>query len=43
MLPRIWWTFVLKMMAKKPDQRYQSMGEIAQVLTDWLVAQGPCG
>ena len=30
----------LKMMAKKPDQRYQSMGEIAQVLTDWLVAQG---
>ncbi len=30
----------LKMMAKKPDQRYQSMGEASQALADWLAAKG---
>ena len=29
-----------KMMAKKPDQRYQSADEVAKVLTQWLLAQG---
>ena len=29
-----------KMMAKKPDQRYQSADEVAKVLAGWLVAQG---
>ena len=29
-----------KMMAKKPDQRYQSADEVAKVLAQWLVAQG---
>ena len=29
-----------KMMAKKPDQRYQSAEEVVQALTQWLVAQG---
>jgi serine/threonine-protein kinase len=29
-----------KMMAKKPDQRYQSAEEVAQALTQWLVSQG---
>ena len=30
----------LKMMAKKPDQRYQSAAEVAAVLAQWLVAHG---
>jgi serine/threonine protein kinase len=30
----------LKMMAKKPDQRYQSMGEVSQALADWLALKG---
>ena len=30
----------LKMMAKKPDQRYQTMGEVSQALADWLAAKG---
>jgi len=30
----------LKMMAKKPDQRYQSMTEISQALADWLASKG---
>ncbi len=29
-----------KMMAKKPDQRYQSADEVAKALAQWLVAQG---
>ncbi len=29
----------LKMMAKKPDQRYQSMAEVSQALTKWLEMQ----
>jgi eukaryotic-like serine/threonine-protein kinase len=30
----------LKMMAKKPDQRYQSMSEVSQALADWLASKG---
>lgn len=30
----------LRMMAKKPDQRYQSAAEVAAALTDWLTAHG---
>ena len=30
----------LKMMVKKPDQRYQSMAEISQALADWLASKG---
>ncbi len=30
----------LKMMAKRPDQRYFSMTEVAMVLAQWLVAHG---
>jgi eukaryotic-like serine/threonine-protein kinase len=29
-----------KMLAKKPEQRYQSADEVAKALTDWLLAQG---
>jgi hypothetical protein len=32
-----------KMMAKKPDERYQSADEVAKVLAQWLVAQGQRG
>jgi serine/threonine-protein kinase len=30
----------MKMMAKKPNQRYQSMAEVAAALAQWLVARG---
>ncbi|MBN2580393.1 MAG: serine/threonine protein kinase [Pirellulales bacterium] len=30
----------MKMVAKKPDQRYGSMRELARVLADWLISQG---
>jgi eukaryotic-like serine/threonine-protein kinase len=30
----------MKMMAKKPDQRYQSMAEVAKALAQWLVNHG---
>ena len=30
----------MKMMAKKPDQRYQSAAEVAQALAQWLVRHG---
>jgi eukaryotic-like serine/threonine-protein kinase len=30
----------MKMMAKKRDQRYQSMNEVSKELSDWLVSQG---
>jgi eukaryotic-like serine/threonine-protein kinase len=30
----------LKMMAKKPDQRYQSMTEVSQAMADWLASKG---
>jgi serine/threonine protein kinase len=30
----------LKMMAKKPDQRYQSMADVSLALADWLESQG---
>ena len=30
----------LKMMAKKPDQRYQSMAEVSKALADWLASKG---
>ena len=30
----------MKMMAKKPDQRYQSTAEVATVLAQWLAAHG---
>jgi eukaryotic-like serine/threonine-protein kinase len=29
-----------KMMAKKPDQRYQSMADVSRALADWLTSQG---
>ena len=29
-----------KMMAKKPDQRYQSMAEVSKALADWLASKG---
>jgi serine/threonine-protein kinase len=30
----------MKMMAKQPDERYQSAGEVAAALAEWLVARG---
>lgn len=30
----------MHMMAKKPDQRYQTMAEVAQALTQWLINHG---
>jgi len=30
----------LKMMAKRPSQRYQSMAEVSATMTDWLIAHG---
>jgi eukaryotic-like serine/threonine-protein kinase len=30
----------MKMMAKKPDQRYQSMTDVSNALADWLESQG---
>jgi eukaryotic-like serine/threonine-protein kinase len=30
----------LKMMAKKPDQRYQSMADVSKALADWLTSKG---
>ncbi|MGW8256354.1 MAG: hypothetical protein ACWGMZ_02595, partial [Thermoguttaceae bacterium] len=30
----------LKMSAKKPEQRYQTMADVAGALTEWLVSQG---
>jgi eukaryotic-like serine/threonine-protein kinase len=32
-----------KMMAKKPDQRYQSMNEVSRALSDWLSSRGKKG
>jgi eukaryotic-like serine/threonine-protein kinase len=30
----------MKMMAKKPDQRYQTMIDVSRALTDWLISKG---
>jgi len=32
-----------KMMAKKPDQRYQTMNDVSRVLGDWLGKKGDSG
>ncbi|HEY4760313.1 MAG TPA: serine/threonine-protein kinase [Thermoguttaceae bacterium] len=38
--PQVLVDICVKMMAKKPDQRYQSMREVSRALANWLVSQG---